>query len=660
MPKIVSQCPICNKKNVTEKAFFNVGKSKFVTLDCGHSYKVEISTTESNDIVLKDGKKLYPFQVSGVHFAEQSAFNCLIADEQGLGKTIQAIAILHLHMNELKPILCVVKSSLTLQWQRHILLELEKFAPIVWKNSDIVPAPIYITSFDMVGKVDWTKFKPAIKTVIVDECQYIKSHDAKRTNALRSLINREVTKTPVVISEADKSAKVKRFEMIANDLIKHHGLEGKFKLVFQANMGKVLGLCKCRVRGEGIIAGEIILNKHHVEYDKEDEVIETILHEIAHAITPGAGHIKIWKETSLSIGGNGQAYANCEGTVDPTIIYKEKEIQHKIFLSGTPILNNATEYWPALNMLRSNQFPNRDRFIKWEVGYYQNAKGVYKPGGVKYPEEFKKKTSDFIIRRTKKEVLPDLPTITRDFRYHEINADETEAYNKGVKKLSDFLNNANPKSFTFTGELQGHIMVLRHIAGLAKINPILDYIDEFIENNSNGEGNKKLAIFHHHIDVGDILSKHLEARGIKHVHIKATHNTMQRMDMLKEFKDDDACRLMVAPALAMGEGYDLEFADTAIMLEREWNPAKEEQVEGRFVRATPESLEKAARGELKATMVYPIAVNTIDEFFAELVERKRQYVKETLDGKSDYKWDESDIMRELAEITVQRWKSNIQ
>lgn len=653
MAKIISQCPICHKKGVTEKGFLNLGNAKFITLDCGHSFKQDISVTSDSTITLKDGKELYPFQVEGVHFIERSGFSGLIADEQGLGKTIQAIALMHLHMDELKPILIVVKSSLSLQWQRHVMVELEKFAPVVWRNSDIIPAPIYITSFDMVGKIDWSKFKPSIKTVIVDECQYIKSHEAKRTGALRELINREVTKTPVKLSDSDKSDRLRKREIIARDLMRYHGISERFELNFYDRMGKVLGLTKCRVFGEGIIKGEIILNKHHVETASEDDVIETILHEIAHAITPGAGHVKIWKETSISIGGNGRAFADCDGTIDLTQVYKEKEIQHKIFLSGTPILNNAIEYWPALNMLRPNLFPNRDRFAKWEVGYYQNSKGVFKPGGIRYPKEFKEKTSDFIIRRTKKEVLPDLPTITRDFRYHEINADEVKAYNLGIKKLDEFLKNADVKSFNFTSQLQGHIMILRHITGLAKINPILEYVDEFLGN----EG-KKLAIFHHHIDVGEILRMHLEKRGIKFVHIVSTYDTPKRMQMLDEFRNNDEVKIMIAPSLAMGEGYDLDFCDTAIMLEREWNPAKEEQVEGRLIRATPEAIAKAARGELKATVVYPIAVHTIDEFFAELVERKRQYVKETLDGKSDRAWDESDVMLELAKIAIARWKEN--
>jgi hypothetical protein len=54
--------------------------------------------------------------------------------------------------------------------------------------------------------------------------------------------------------------------------------------------------------------------------------------------------------------------------------------------------------------------------------------------------------------------------------------------------------------------------------------------------------------------------------------------------------------------------------------------------------------------------MYPVAVNTIDEFFAELVERKRQYTQETLDGRAENTWDQSSIMLELAKITVNRWK----
>lgn len=520
MPKIVSECSKCGKKNVQEKKCFNLGKSKYITLDCGHTYKVVTSLTTTDSIELLDGKKLYNFQVQGVHFAELSKFSCLIADEQGLGKTIQATGILHLHLDELKPVLIVVKASLTIQWQKHILTELEKFAQIIDSKNDPLPnCSIFITSWDMVGKIDFGKIK--IKTIVLDECQMMKNHDAKRTNAIRALIT-------------------------------SHGIE------------------------------------------------------------------------------------------------------NKIALSGTPVENNAIEYWPVLNLLRAELFPNRKRFCDWEVGYYVDSRGKYRPGGIKYPKQFKEKTKDFIIRRLKKEVLPDLPTITRDFRYHEINADEMKAYSLGVKRLEDFITSTKPNDLSFHTQLQGHIMILRHITGLAKINPILEYIDEWIINEQDSD--RKIAIFHHHTDVGDILEKYIKEREVGYFRLISSMDASERQSNLDNFRNNRDCRIMIAPSLASGTGYDLEFADTGIMLEREWNPSKEGQVEGRFIRATPESIEKAKKGELKATMVYPIAINTIDEWSTELIERKRQSVDSTLDGTA-IEWNETDVMMELAKITIAKWKN---
>ncbi len=653
MPKLISECPVCHKTNVKEVKAFNIGKSKFITLDCSHTYRETLSITDDTKVLrLKDGKIPYPFQMEGIHFAERSGFNCLIADEPGLGKTIQALGILHLHLDKLKPVLLIAKAGLTLQWQKYFITCLDKFAQVVNSKSDLLPGlSIYITSFDTAGKIDWTKTNP--KTIILDECQMIKNHDAQRTNAIRAIVNRTEVKTPTKISQAERSLKIKRAEMFAKNLMDYHGISERFNFHIFAHMGNKLGLCICKVKGEGIITGDIFLSKDHVEKDSENEILETILHEVAHAITPGAGHRPIWVDTAKSIHSTGEPIVNCEGSIQEQAKITEPTVKYKLFLSGTPIKNNAIEYWPALNLLRPALFPNRKSFVQNEVGYYINSKGVNKPGGIRYPEDFKKKTADFIIRRTKKEVLPELPEITRDFRYHEMNHDESQAYALGIKKLSEFLKNSNRKAFQFNSELQGHIMILRHVTGLAKIAPVLEYIDDWYDEDEV----KKIAIFHHHIDVGNILEKHLVDREIGIIRIKSSMDVTERQLLLDKFKNDSSKRIMIAPTLAMGEGYDLDYVDTGILLEREWNPANEEQVEGRFIRATPDSIKKAQAGLLKATIVMPVAVATIDEYFAELVERKRQYVKETLDGKAEYQWDESEIMLELAQIAVDRWKN---
>lgn len=80
------------------------------------------------------------------------------------------------------------------------------------------------------------------------------------------------------------------------------------------------------------------------------------------------------------------------------------------------------------------------------------------------------------------------------------------------------------------------------------------------------------------------------------------------------------------------------------MLERQWNPANEEQAESRFHRF----------GQLNPVAVnYLIATETIDEYFSELVEKKRAIVAQTLDGK-EVAWETNSLMKELAAILVQK------
>ena len=103
---------------------------------------------------------------------------------------------------------------------------------------------------------------------------------------------------------------------------------------------------------------------------------------------------------------------------------------------------------------------------------------------------------------------------------------------------------------------------------------------------------------------------------------------------------------MIASTLAAGEGLNLQFCSDAVILERQWNPANEQQVEGRFHRF----------GQLNnVSITYMLASGTIDEYFTELVEIKRAIVAATLDNK-EIAWNQQSLMRELAEVLVTRGK----
>jgi SNF2 family DNA or RNA helicase len=82
------------------------------------------------------------------------------------------------------------------------------------------------------------------------------------------------------------------------------------------------------------------------------------------------------------------------------------------------------------------------------------------------------------------------------------------------------------------------------------------------------------------------------------------------------------------------------------MLERQWNPANEEQAEGRFHRF----------GQVNpVSVIYMIASETIDEYFTELVEQKRAIVSSTLDNK-ELQWDSNSLMQELALVLTTKGK----
>lgn len=134
----------------------------------------------------------------------------LLADEMGVGKTVQVIALLaHLHeQRALAPSLVVVPKTLIANWES----ELRRFAPEierVWihmgpyrsrsvdffSNADVVLTSYETTRLDqtLLGRIDW-------KVVVADEAQFIKNPTAGRTSVMKALKARQtlaLTGTPV-------------------------------------------------------------------------------------------------------------------------------------------------------------------------------------------------------------------------------------------------------------------------------------------------------------------------------------------------------------------------------------------------------------------------------------------------------------------------------
>lgn len=316
----------------------------------------------------------------------------------------------------------------------------------------------------------------------------------------------------------------------------------------------------------------------------------------------------------------------------------ECKIEGRLFLSGTPIKNRANEYYVPLNLLDPVTFYSPIGFSRnWLI---PNEKSVYTRIDPMRLEEFHALTSRYIIRREKHDVLKNLPKLTRDYQLVEIEDPIIKnAYNNELDLFANFKRTAGRMNSTV---LLGWLAKMRAITGQAKIPWAVEYADEFMNNTSD-----PLLVGIHHHSVRDVLHLTFKSKGYDPVKFSGEDDTYQKERAKQNFMAGKN-RIMIMNMLAGGVGVDglQSVCNTALVLERQWNSADEEQFESRIDRDGQ---------KLPTTFVYPIATGTIDEFFHDMVNRKIKDVAETMGDKHVRDYDiesDEDFLRELTEKTL--------
>ena len=145
--------------------------------------------------VFPEGYGLYPFQYVGVQFAQLAGGRCLIGDDMGIGKTIQAIAHIGLNQDKL-PALIVVPASVKYNWLKECETWLPDMTTVVLEGrkgglperafnpymADIVVCNYDIMSYRKDELIDY-----GFNIVVCDESHYLKNSKAKRTQATLSV-----------------------------------------------------------------------------------------------------------------------------------------------------------------------------------------------------------------------------------------------------------------------------------------------------------------------------------------------------------------------------------------------------------------------------------------------------------------------------------------
>ena len=86
---------------------------------------------------------------------------------------------------------------------------------------------------------------------------------------------------------------LEKYEKIANEMLVKHNLTD-WKFVIDTNVKSRLG--QCRYNEKEVAISEYILKLRH------EQIVDTIIHEIAHALTEGHNHDKVWKEKCIELG----------------------------------------------------------------------------------------------------------------------------------------------------------------------------------------------------------------------------------------------------------------------------------------------------------------------------------------------------------------------
>lgn len=333
----------------------------------------------------------------------------------------------------------------------------------------------------------------------------------------------------------------------------------------------------------------------------------------------------------------------------------------RIVLTGTPVRNYADEIYNLLHFVAPDvaSFRNFPDFARKYLSYDQ--KRLYNP------RQFHDDIHPFYIRREVSEVQKDLPKARRTKVFTEITDKFIRsAYNKELDALDNFMqhgsklssgDDAGPKS------LLGYLVKLRHITGIAKakepsiIEDMADYLLAASQRNEietvrfqDGTSEitpklgNKIAIGIIHRFVADRLELSLTKAvpGLKIFRVQGGSTASEKDLQVQAFVREAAPAVILMNMEAGGAGIDglQHVCSKSYIFERMWNGADELQFEKRIHRT----------GQAFAVdNTYTIASGTIDEFFDELVEMKRNIAGQT----SDENWEtDGKFIATLAEKVV--------
>lgn len=302
-----------------------------------------------------------------------------------------------------------------------------------------------------------------------------------------------------------------------------------------------------------------------------------------------------------------------------------------ILLTGTPITNRPAEYAPQLQIIgQIDKFGGEWGFYRRYCDAFRDKWGQWHLEGASNLDELNDRLrSTCYIRRTKDQVLSELPPVVHDPVVVEVPTAAMKEYRKAEADIVKYLVERameiaeelgeNPKSAAVRARLKAEasqhlvrISVLRRLAARAKMPAIEEWIEGRLAES------RKVVVAAHHRDIVDALAD--KYGGCK---IQGEMELRDVEDAKESFQNDPDTKVIVLSIQAAKTGHTLTASQDVLFVELPWTPADVDQTYSRCHRI-------GQTGSVTAT--YMLAAGTIDEEIYSLVERKRSVVDQATDG----------------------------
>lgn len=338
---------------------------------------------------------------------------------------------------------------------------------------------------------------------------------------------------------------------------------------------------------------------------------------------------------------------------------KQLKTNYAFVLTGTPIENKLEELYSIMQVIDQFRLPPLYLFLeKYQIKDGDTGRVV----GFKDLKNISETLNDVLLRRTKKQVLKQLPArmdktllvpMTEDQKIIHDEFKEVVAKLVAKWQRQRFLNEKDRKRLMLSMSQMRMVCDSTYILDQTtrhdtKVNELMAILEEFFTNDDAG----KVVIFSQWKRMLDLVQEELESREIGYQYLHGSVPSSQRGNLLKNFKEDDDCHVFLSTD-AGGVGLNLQAASLVINLDIPWNPAVLEQRIARVWRMGQENV---------VQVINLVSAGTIEHRMLGVLKFKASMAKGVLDDGQDVIFMEkskfNEFMGQMQDLTGGQWVSD--